>query len=246
MPGRPSSGVTTRLELSMSARASRRRLAVLGATIGLALVLGACGDAPIEPEPTPVTGGGDLVTEDRTAGEVDRISVGAAVLVVMRAGTTTSVTVTGEPNVVPLVVTETRDGQLIVNVPKPGYVTQQPVTVTVIAPAITSVALSAGAKGSLELVADGLKADLSGGAALAGVGRVERLSLVASSDGRVDFTTLVAGAADVSLSGGAAATLAVEGALTGEARGGATVTLTQEPASVAVDAATGGSVQGPG
>lgn len=230
----------------MSARAPRRRLVFLAGLLGLSAVLVACGDAPIEPEPTPVTGGGDLVTEDRTAGEVDRISVGAAVIVVMRAGTTTSVTITGEANVVPLVVTETRDGQLIVNVPKPGYITQQPVTVTVVAPAITSVALSAGAKGSLELVADSLNADLSGGAALAGVGRVERLSLVASSEGRVEFTSLVAGAADVSLSGGAAATLAVEGALTGTASGGATITLTRQPASVSVEATTGGSVQGPG
>ena len=230
----------------MSPRASRRRLAALAGSTVLAIALAACGDAPIEPEPTPVTGAGDVVTEDRTAGEVDRISVGAAVVVVMRSGSETSVTITGEANVVPLVVTETRDGQLIVNVPNPGYVTQQPVTLTVVAPSITSIALSAGARGSLELVADSLRADLSGHAALAGVGRVERLSLIASSEGRVDFASLVAGSADVSLSGGAAATLAVEGALTGEASGGATVTLTQQPASVAVDATSGGSVQGPG
>ena len=230
----------------MSPRASRRRLVALAACLVLPFVLVACGDAPIEPPPTPVTGSGDLVTEDRTAGEVDRISVGAPVVVVMRAGTETSVTISGEANVIPLVVTETRDGQLIVNVPNPGYVTQQPVTLTVVAPAITSVALSAGAKGSIELVADSLKADLSGDAVLVGVGHVERLSLVASSEGRLDFTSLTAGAADVSMSGGAAATLAVEGALTGQVSGGATVTLTQQPGSIAVDASTGGSVQGPG
>jgi hypothetical protein len=218
----------------------------MAGSLVLALAIAACGDAPIEPPPTPVTGSGDLVTEDRTAGEIDRISVGASVNVVMRTGGATSVTITGEPNVIPLVVTETRDGQLIVNVPNPGYITQQPVTLTVVAPTIASVALSSGASGSLDLTAPELKVDLSGGASLAGVGRVEQLAIVASSDGRIDFTSLVAGDATVSMSGGAAATLTVEGALTGQASGGATVTLTQQPASVSVEATTGASVQGPG
>ncbi|HEY3336142.1 MAG TPA: DUF2807 domain-containing protein [Candidatus Limnocylindrales bacterium] len=230
----------------MSARASLRPLALVTGLLSFAVVLAACGDAPIKPEPTPVTGAGDLVTEDRTAGDIDRISVGAAVDVVMRTGDSTSVTITGEPNVIPLVVTETRDGQLIVNVPNPGYISQRRVTLTVVAPAITSVALSSGAKGSLDLVADSLKVDLSGGASLAAAGRVERLSIVASSDGRIDFTSLVAGTATVSMSGGAAATLTVEGILTGKASGGSTVTLTRQPASITVDATTGASVQGPG
>ncbi|HEU0243912.1 MAG TPA: DUF2807 domain-containing protein [Candidatus Limnocylindrales bacterium] len=230
----------------MSARASRRRLAVTAAALVLAFAVAACGDAPIQPEPTPVTGSGDLVTEDRTAGAVDRISVGAAIDVVMRTGDATSVTITGEPNVIPLVVTETRDGQLIVNVPNPGYITQQPVTLTVVAPTIASIALSSAAKGSLQLTADSLRVDLSGKASLAGAGRVEHLAIVASSDGRIDFTPLVAGAATVDMSGGAAATLTVEGALSGQASGGATITLTRQPASVTVEATTGASVQGPG
>lgn len=229
----------------MSARASRP-LVVMAGLIVLATTLAACGDAPIKPEPTPVTGGGDIVIDDRTAGPIERISIGAAVTVVMKLGSEPSVTIEGQANVIPLVITETRDGQLIVHVPAPGYITQESVTITVVAPMITSVAMSAGSTGSLELTGDALNVDLSGKASLAGVGRVERLTLVASSDGRIDFTSLTAGTATVRMSGGAAATLAVEGLLAGTAEGGATITLTRQPGTVNVETSSGGSVQSPG
>lgn len=230
----------------MSARASRGRLrlAALGALIAVSASLAACGDAPIKPAPTPVKGEGNVVTEDRTQGEISRISVGADVDLVMRTGSTTSVTIEGEPNVIPLVQTETRDGQLIVNVPSPGYVTTNTVKLTVTAPSIESVTLSAGASGSLEAVSDTLRVDLSGGAQLLGVGRAEDLQLTASSNGVVDFTSLVAGSSKVNLSGGALATLTVEQALTGQATGGATIVLTAQPKLLQVETSSGASVQG--
>lgn len=231
----------------MPARASRAglRLAVLGSLVALSTVLAACGDAPIKPDPTAVPGEGDLVTEDRTAGPIERISVAAAVNILIREGETTSVSIQGQANVIPLVTTETRDGQLIVSVPSPGYITTEPVTLTVITPLVQSVTLSAGARGSLELVTDALRIDLSGGAHLLGVGRVENLQLTASSDGVVDFTSLVTASSKVAMSGGAAATLVVEDTLTGQVSGGATVTLTQRPATITVEEVSGGSVQAP-
>jgi hypothetical protein len=226
-------------------RPSALRLAALGTLIALSTLLAACGDAPIKPDPTAVPGQGDVVTEDRTAGPIERISVAAAVNIVMRKGDTTAVTIEGQANVIPLVTTETRDGQLIVSVPSPGYITTEPVTLTVVAPAITSVTLSADAKGSLELTADSLRVDLSGRAHLLGVGRVESLELTASSDGVVDFSSLVTASTKVAMSGGASAALVVEDVLTGQVSGGATLTLAQRPASITVEETSGGSVQVP-
>ncbi|HEX5826270.1 MAG TPA: DUF2807 domain-containing protein [Candidatus Limnocylindrales bacterium] len=241
--------MTTRTESPMPARASHARTRLVAALAAAAILLptlAACGDAPIEPEPTPVTGAGELVVEDRTDGPVERISVGADVTVLMKTGDATNVLVRGEPNVVPLVVTETVDGQLIVNVPIPGYVTQQRVVIEVTTPTIESVSMSAGATGSLELVAEVLNLDLSGEAEIIGVGRVDALTLTASSSAVIDFTAMTVGNATVNLSEGAEATLIVEGDLTGQASGGATIQLPEAPASVAVETTSGASMQGAG
>lgn len=229
----------------MRSRASRVR-PLLRALLLPALIasVAACGDVLIPPEPLPVQGQGDVVSETRDVGVIDRVSVAAAIDVVIRTGEPGSVTLTAQANLLPLVVTEARDGQLIVNVPAPGYTTTEPVTLTVIAPDITSVTVSGGANGELDVVVPELRVDLSGAATLQGTGRLDRLALTASSDGVASFAELVAGSASITMSGGSAAELAVEGALTGEASGGATVTLVRQPASVNVATSSGGSVQG--
>ncbi len=229
----------------MRSRASRTRglpIAIL-ATV-LAAALAACGDVAIAPEPTPVPGAGEVVTETRDVGTIERISIAAPITVIVRTGEPGSVTVTAQANIQPLVVTEERDGQLIVNVPSPGYETMEPVTLTVVAPAISSVTISGGATGLLEVVGDTLQVDLSGVARMDGLGRVRSLTLTMSSDARASFAELALESAVVALSGGSAAELAVEGSLTGEASEGATVTLVSQPAVVDVTVTSGGSVQG--
>ena len=228
----------------MPSTASRVRLLVLAAALPALVALAGCGDVAIEPEPEAVVGAGEIVSDDRSAGPIERISVGADIQVVIRTGTPGSVTLAAQENLLPLVRTEVRDGQLIVNVPSPGYVTQEPVTLTVVAPLITAITLSGGADGALEFVGDALGVDLSGAASVTGIGRAEALTVTASSEARIDFTDLVAATADVRLSGGAGAILAVDEALTGDASGGATVTLTTPTPSVDVTTSSGGSVQG--
>ena len=229
----------------MRSRASRARVLLLAMLApALAASLAACGDVAIEPEPTPVAGTGEVITETRDVGAFERISIAAPITVVVRTGEPGSVTVSAQENIQPLVVTEARDGQLVVTVPSPGYTTSEPVTLTVIAPAISSVTVSGGASGILEVVGDALSVDLSGAAELDGLGRVGALTLTMSSDARAAFAELIAGNAVVALSGGAAAELAVEGSLTGDASEGATVTLASQPATVNVTVSSGGSVQG--
>jgi hypothetical protein len=210
----------------------------------LVVSLAACGDVVIAPAATPVTGTGDVVTESRDVGEIDRISVAAGIHVVIRTGEPGSVTVAAQANLLPLVVTESRDGQLIVNVASPGITATEPVTLTVVAPVISSATVSGGATGTLEIVGDAVRVDLSGGAAMDALGRVDTLTLTASSGARAMFAELAVGTAAIALSGGSAAELAVAESITGEAKDGATVTLVGQPASVNVTVSSGGSVQG--
>jgi hypothetical protein len=218
-------------------------LRVLGATIVVAS-LTACGDVAIEPDPTPVAGTGDVGTESRDLGDIERISIAGPIEVVIRTGEPGSVTLSGQANLLPLVQTENRDGQLIVAVRQPGFTSTEPVTLTVVSPAISSVAVSGGARGTLEVVGEALRLDLSGAARMDGTGRLDTLDLVASSDARLDLSQLVTGDASISMSGGAAATLAVENRLSGTATGGATITLAGQPATVDVTVESGASVQG--
>ncbi len=210
----------------------------------LAASVTACGDAPIAPEPTAVTGAGDGVIEDRTTGDVERISVAADIDVVIRTGQSPSVMLEGQANVLPTVHTETRDGQLIVNVPSPGFVSTHRVVLTVVVPAVAAVTLSGDARGTVELSTPVLRIDLSGRAALGGTGHVDALTLVASSDARLDFSAVTTTTAVVTMSGGAAATVDVSGSLSGEASGGATLTVVHPPAILNVATTSGASVQG--
>jgi hypothetical protein len=228
-------------------RVSRRARVVLMACIvpALATSLGACGDVSIAPEPTPVVGTGEVVTEDRTAGDVERISVAAPIEVALQVGTPASVTLTAQPNILPTVKTTVQDGQLIVNVPSPGYTTEMPVLLTVITPTIDSVTLSGGAQGMLRMSGGTLRLDLSGEATMEGVGSRDALTLTASSDAAVRFAEMVVDTCTVAMSGGAEAELQVVSLLTGEASGGATITLTAPVAKVDVVTTSGASVQGP-
>jgi len=230
----------------MRRRASHhvRVLLLVGLLPALALVVGACGDVAIAPEATPVVGSGDVISEDRTAGPVERISVAAAIDVVVQVGTPGSVTLTAQPDILPLVSTEVRDGQLIVHVPRPGYTTTMPVQLTVITPKVTAVTLSGGARGLIEMSGGSLALDLSGGASIEGVGSLDTLHLTASSDADVVFARMVVDACTLAMSGGSAAELDVTSRLDGEVSGGATVTLTRPVPTMTVQTTSGGSVQG--
>jgi hypothetical protein len=228
----------------MRARASRLGLPRLLLAVGLVAGIAACGDVAIAPEPTPVAGTGDVVSETRDLGEFDRVSIAAPIGVVIRTGEPGSVTLSGQANLLPLVQIANRDGQLIVSVPQPGFTAAEPPVLTVVSPVISSVAVSGGARGTLEVVGDALRLDLSGAARLDGTGRLDTLDLVSSSDARLDLSELVTSDASISMSGGSAATLAVENRLSGTATGGATVTLAGQPAVVDVTVESGASVQG--
>jgi Putative auto-transporter adhesin, head GIN domain len=212
----------------------------------LAAMLAGCSSMlpPLSSQVVPVRGEGMVTTVDRTAGEFRHVSVGGGLHVVATTGGGTSVTIAAQPNLLPLIVTDVKDGQLVVNVEAPGFSSSEPVTLTVVAPVLESLTLSGGASGTLDMVGATLAVDLSGGAVLSATGHVDSLGLTASGGARARLGELVAGAATIDASGGADAELTITGALTGTASGGATVHLAQKPASVEVTTSGGASVQG--
>lgn len=232
----------------MPARAPRRAtlvfavVAVIGAL--LATGLAACILPPLSSQATPVQGEGAIDSVDRTTAGFSHISVGAGMHVTVRTGAELSVTIAAQSNLLKLITTDVRDGQLIVEVVSPGISSTRPVNLTIHVPELASITLSAGASGTLEVAAGSLAVDVSGGAAIKGIGEVESLKLTASSGATAQLGEIRAGSATVTLTGGSSAELHVTGAVTGTADGGSTLRLTETPASVDVKTSGGASVQG--
>ena len=232
----------------MPERAPRRAtlvLAVAGVVSALlATGVTACVLPPLSSEATPVQGEGAIDSVDRTTAGFSHVSVGAGMHVTVRAGSELSVTLAAQSNLLKLITTDVRDGQLIVEVTSPGISSTRPITLTIHVPELASITLSAGASGTLEVEGGSLAVDVSAGATIKGIGEVDTLKLTASSGASAALGEIRAGSAAVTLTGGSSAELHVTGAVTGTADGGSTLRLTETPASVDVTTSGGASVQG--
>jgi hypothetical protein len=231
----------------MPARAPRRAarpILALVAVIAMAAPLAGCGDISWAPPPTPVAGNGELMTETRTGGAFDRISVSAPVRVTIGEATEAEVTVEAQASVLPLIATEIVDGQLVVSTVAPGFTTgddDYPL-VTIKGPGITSLALAGGSIGMLESTVPDLRLDVSGQSVLTGIGQVPTLTFSMAQGSHADLTELAVTDAIVKMTDGSAATMTVSNSVEGTASGGSTLTLTQQPVSQTVEVSGGGSV----
>jgi len=232
----------------MPARASGRATLVLAvaAAFSILLVVGvvACGIPSLLPQATPVQGQGKVATEDRTTTAFRSISVGAGMKVIVGTGGETSVTLSAQPNLLPLITTVVQDDQLVVGVTAPGVTSTEPIVLTVTVPELDTISLSAGASGILEDMGGPLAVDVSAGATMKAIGQIESLGITASGGANAALGDLVAGSAVVTLSGGSTVTVHVTGAVTGTADAGSTLVLTEKPASVDVKASGGATIQG--
>lgn len=228
----------------MQSRAPRRARSLIAVLSGM-LVLAACTGLPPQPTtPGPVAGQGAVTTEDRTDGEFQHLSVGGGLRVIVKAGSPVSVSLSAQPNLLPLIETDVEDGQLVVNIASPGLSSSQPITLTATVPDLHSLTLSGGANGTLELTASDLNLDVSGGARLEATGQVMNLVLTASGGADARLTTLVAQSATVTMSGGSRAEMSVVSELSGSAVEGANLQLAQRPATLSVTTSGGAIIQG--
>jgi hypothetical protein len=231
----------------MPARAPRRVARSVLALVALAALAGplaGCGDISWQPPATPIAGDGAMVSETRTAGAFDRISVSAPVKVTIGEATEAEVIVEAQANVLPLISTEIVDGQLVVSTVAPSFITSDDnyPLVTIKGPGITSLALAGGSIGMLESTAAELRLDVSGQSVLTGIGQVPSLTISMAQGSHADLSELPVEAAMVKMTDGSAATMTISDSVTGVANGGSTLTLTQQPLTQTVEVSGGGSV----
>lgn len=160
----------------------------LSSLLILALVfIAACDPDGIGPR---ISGSGNVVTEARTLDAFDRIQVDGSTNIVLRQEATQVVSVEGDDNIVPIISTQVRNGELLID-NRQSYRTKNPVTVYIAIPTISGLRI----RGS---------SDLIGTTALEG----EALTIEVSGSGNVDvelyyeeLTTSITGSSDITLAG---------------------------------------------
>jgi predicted small lipoprotein YifL len=227
-------------------RAAPRPAIVAVAALLVASALAGCGALPPLGSPQAgIVGEGEVQTEVRELPPFSRISVAAGIKVIAGEEGTQSVSVSAQPNILPVISTEVVDGQLIVTIDaEEGISTTQPMSLTVKVPLIESMALSSGSVGYLEHTGGSLLVDVSAGAELTGIGDTTALTLNASTGAHAKLAELVAQEARITINDGSTAELRVTGTVSGTADGGSTVILAAKPATVDVATSSGATVQG--
>jgi len=195
----------------------RQSKTLVGAVLVLALTAAGCGS----------TGSGNIVTETREVDTFDRIEVssGIAVEITVDAAAPAGVTSIYDDNLQDKILTEVDGNTLVIEVRG-----------NVIAPGsgrMVRVAMP---------VLIGLAAD--GGATVHGVGAADEVELRAEGGSTVDFEDMTVQTMNVGLDGGSTVTVNPLHEVTGRVTGGATLTLTNSPASRDLDVSGGGKVSG--
>jgi hypothetical protein len=174
-------------------RGGRRLGAALGA-VALALLLVSC---------SVTRGSGTVVSDEREVTAFDAIELSTSADVVVKAGDAPAVTVTGDDNVLDLLLTDVRDETLVIRTPTGRmFTTSRPVVVTAATPSIRRVAVSGSGMVTVTGVeADTLEVSVSGSGNVVTDGRAGSLRVAVSGSGNVSVGAVATLRADVSGSG---------------------------------------------
>ena len=179
-----------------------------------------------------VVGEGPLVTQTKEVTDFTQVEFNGGVKYEVTVGQPTSVTLTAQQNLLDITTVNVIAGKLSVTTTKP-YTGDQGVTVRVTTPSLTAISVNGGTSGDVQAIAaTAFKIDANGGATLTVFGTCTSLTFDGNGGSHVDATNMPATTASVSINGGASAVLNVTGQVTGNANGGASLTLLGHPTNV--------------
>ena len=172
-----------------------------------------------------VQGQGPVTSETREVGAFSRIEASAGIRVVVRIGPSEAVEVTAQENLLPVIATDLRGDTLSIESSE-DFTTLEPVTVTVVVPAVDGITLSGGSQAVIDgLDAESLELRIRGGAQVTAAGSVGSVALHADGGATASLEDLSVRVATVSMDGGATATLTASDDVTGTAAGGSRLTV---------------------
>jgi hypothetical protein len=172
-----------------------------------------------------VQGQGPVTSETREVGAFSRIEASAGIRVVVRIGPSEAVEVTAQENLLPVIATDLRGDTLSIEASE-DFTSLEPVTVTVVVPALDGITLSGGSQAVIDgLDAESLELRIRGGAQVTAAGSVGSVALHADGGATASLEDLSVRVATVSMDGGATATLTASDDVTGTAAGGSRLTV---------------------
>jgi hypothetical protein len=188
-----------------------------------------------------VQGRGPVTSETREVGAFSRIEASAGVRVVVRIGPSEAVEVTAQENLLPVIATDMRGDTLSIEASE-DFTTLEPVTVTVVVPALDGITLNGGSQAVIDgLDAESLELRIRGGAQVTAAGSADHVALDADGGATANLEDLSVRVATVAIDGGATAALTASDEVTGKAAGGSRLTVLGE-ADVSVEVSGGSEV----
>lgn len=189
-----------------------------------------------------IEGSGVSKTESRTVTEFHRIVVEGSADLSVRVGEPTSLSVTGDDNLVDFVTTEVREGSLVLGMKPGSYSTRMGVRVAITVPSLDALSIRGSSDADLSgLSGESFSAEIRGSGDVRASGKVDRLDAGISGSGDLHLVGLEARAANVGISGSGDVEVWATETLVASVSGSGDVTYTGEP-KVTKSVAGSGSV----
>lgn len=191
---------------------------VAAAVAVLAVSLTACGLVGTRGE-------GAVTNETRQTDDFSSIESGGGIHVSVAIGPASSLEVSAQSNILPLIVTEVVDGTLRIR-SSAGFTTTEGVDVTLTTPQLERIQLSGGSRGDIDgLAADALDVQLSGGSVLTASGTANTMVVDVSGGSVGQLEGLTATTIQVDLSGGSRVEVRATDHVNGSASGGSRMSV---------------------
>ena len=186
-------------------------------------------------------GEGPVTSVHRDVATFTRVQASNGIGVTIEIGPNTSVDVSAQGNLQPLIATEVENGTLTVRTTE-AISTSASIGVTIAMPDIDGISLSGGSPGVVTGVAgDRFDVTLDGGATLTASGQANRIILNCAGGAAAELGELLAASVAVNADGGASATVNASDEVSGRASGGASVVVRGD-AILNVESSGGASV----
>lgn len=192
-----------------------------------------------------LVGSGVSAKEERTVEPFSKMEMGGALNVQVTVGEATSVQITGDDNIVPIVTSEVRSGTLHLHMDHQGTVRpKQTLLVTVTTPELSKIQVSGACDVDIVDVVDNqVEVSLSGASRMDISGTCERFNADVSGASKLDALALSAGSVQVNASGASHAQVHSIEAITGAASGASSIRYSGDPAVAEVNSSGASSAK---
>lgn len=222
-----------------------KRLALIAACslAALSSVAVAQGWSSVNVNNTPtVVGNGQVVTQQRPVSDFRKIASHGSGDVIVQVGPRASLTVTADSNILPLLGTDVRKGELILRA-RHSYRTRHTPRYTITVPDLQALSIAGSGNGRVTGVSNrGFDLSIAGSGDVAASGQTGALGVNIAGSGDADLRALRASQVAVNIAGSGDVRVATNGPISGAIAGSGDIRYAGRPSSVQVSRIGSGRV----